>query len=284
MTPYDALNHGLTTIATGGFSTKNDSIAHFSSPLIQYTIIFFMFLAGINYSLIYAGVKGKFSKVWASEEFKAYVLFVSVTIFMITLSIFNTTDYNLETSFRAAAFQIISFVTTTGYVSADYTAWHPSTTMFFFFLLFAGGCAGSTAGGIKFIRHLVFAKNSFLEFKRLLHPNSLIRIRIDGNLVAPKILTHVLVFLLIYLLIFFFGTFLMSFILVDFEQPLLSAAGAVATSLGNVGPAIGQLGPVDNFTEVPAIGKCLLAFIMLLGRLELFSILILLTPFFWRIN
>jgi len=284
MTAYDALNHGLTTIATGGFSTKNASIAHFSSPLIQYTIIFFMFLAGTNYSLIYAGVTGKFSKVWASDEFKAYVFFVCITVFMITLSIYNTTDRGLESSFRAAAFQIISIITTTGFVSADYTSWHPSTTMFFFFLLFAGGCAGSTAGGIKFIRHLVFAKNSFLEFKRLLHPNSLIRIRIDGNLVAPKILTHVLVFLLIYLIIFFLGTFVMSFILVDFEQPLLSAAGSVATSLGNVGPAIGQLGPVDNFAQVPAAGKCVLAFIMLLGRLELFSILILFTPYFWRIN
>ncbi len=283
MTAFDAFNHGLTTIATGGFSTKNASIMNFS-PLIQYTLMLFMFIAGINYSLIYVGIKGKFGKIWSSDEFRAYVYFLSLSILFVTSAFYVLDQGNVEVCFRNAGFQIVSMVTTTGFVITDYTLIHPLITLFFFFLLFAGACAGSTAGGIKFIRHIVFFKNSTLEFKRLLHPNALIRIRIDNKIVAPRILTHVLVFLLIYLLIFLIGTFFMTFILADFQEPLLSAAGAVATTLGNVGPAISQLGPTDNFALIPPSGKMFLSLIMLLGRLELFSILILFTPYFWRIN
>ncbi|MBL7775138.1 MAG: TrkH family potassium uptake protein, partial [Saprospiraceae bacterium] len=145
-------------------------------------------------------------------------------------------------------------------------------------------CAGSTSGGIKIIRHLVFMKNSFLEFKRLLHPKALIRIKIDRQLVAPRILTHILVFLLIYIISFVAGSLAMTVLLADFEQPLLTAVGAVATSLGNVGPGIGQVGPMDNFAAIPAAGKWLLSLLMLLGRLELFTLLILFIPYFWRMR
>ncbi len=283
MTSFDAINHGLTTVATGGFSTKNSSIADFS-PLIQYTILLFMFIAGINYSLIYAGIQGKLNKVWRSDELRTYIFFTLASIVFVTTSILYHTDIQLEQAFRDAAFQIVSLITTTGYISADYTIWHPSLTMFFFMLLFAGACAGSTAGGIKIIRHMVFAKNSLLEFKRILHPNGLIRLRIDNGLVAPRILTHVLVFLLLYLGIFAIGTLMMSVMIAHFDQPLLTSAGAVATSLGNVGPAIAELSPVDNFSQLPSVAKLFLCFIMLLGRLELFSILILFSPYFWRSN
>lgn len=284
MTFFDAINHGLTTMATGGFSTKNASIAYYKSPIIQYTILFFMFTAGVNYTLIYAGYKRKFKKIWSSDEFKIYLFIIATLVIFATLVIHLYHDVSIEKAFRDSAFQIISVVTTTGFVSADYTLWHPVLTMLFFVLLFSGACAGSTAGGIKIIRHLVLAKNSILEFKRLLHPNALVRMRIDKQLVAPRIITHVLVFLLVYLLIFFLGALIMSFILADFESPLLSAAGAVATSLGNVGPAIGDLGPTDNFADVPPSGKLLLSFIMLLGRLELFSMLIIFTPYFYKSN
>jgi len=151
-------------------------------------------------------------------------------------------------------------------------------------LLFVGASAGSTSGGIKIIRHLVIFKNSFLEIKRLLHPKAIIRVKIDKKIVAPRVLTHILVFLLLYLIIFVVGALIMTVILSDFEQPLLTSIGAVATSLGNVGPAIGQLEPLDNFAAVPFVGKWLLIFLMLLGRLELFTILILFTPYFWRLN
>jgi trk system potassium uptake protein TrkH len=284
MSFYDAINHGLTTMATGGFSTKNTSIAYFDVPSIQYTLLFFMFLAGINYTVIYFGIKRRFKKIWSSDEFKTYLFLVLTLILIITFSIVCTHEIPLEKAFRDAAFQVISIITTTGFVSADYTAWAPGLTILFFILLFVGASAGSTSGGIKIIRHLVFFKNSFLEFKRLLHPKALIRIKIDKQIVAPRILTHILVFLMIYLIIFVVSSIFMTVILSDFEQPFLTAIGSVATSLGNVGPAIGEVGPMDNFVAIPSSGKWLLSFLMLLGRLELFTILILFMPYFWKVN
>lgn len=284
MTFYDALNHGLTTMATGGFSTKNASIAHYDIPAIQYPIILFMFLAGINYTIIYFSLKGSFKKVWKSDEFKTYLFLVVGLIFAVTLVVYNVTDNGFEKSFRDSAFQILSIITTTGFVSADYTAWTPALTLLFFILLFVGACAGSTSGGIKIIRHLVFFKNSFLELKRLLHPKAMIMVKIDKKNVSPRILTHILVFLLLYMMLFVTCSVIMTIILADFEQPLLTSIGAVATALGNVGPSIGQLGPVDNFAGVPMVGKWLLTFLMLLGRLELFTVLILFTPYFWKKN
>ena len=281
---YDAINHGLTTMATGGFSTKNASVAYFTSPFIQYVILIFMFMAGVNYTVIYYGLTRRFTKVWGSDEFKAYVVLVLLLIGLVTSTVYFVTELPLETAFRDAAFQVISIITTTGFVSADYTAWTPALTLLFFVLLFIGACAGSTSGGIKIIRHLVFFKNSFLEFKRLLHPKALIRIKIDKQLVAPRILTHILVFLLLYMIMFVAGSVVMAVILADFERPLLTAIGAVATSLGNVGPGIGQVGPMDNFANIPTSGKWVLSFLMLLGRLELFTLLILFLPYFWRMR
>ncbi len=281
---FDSINHGLTTMATGGFSTKNASIAHFDVPLIQYLLTFFMFLAGTNYTIIYFGLKGKLKKVWRSDEFKTYLLVILGLIAVITSLVYNFTDHPLEKSFRDSAFQIVSIITTTGFVSADYTSWSPGLTLVFFCLLFIGGCAGSTSGGIKIIRHLVLIKNTFLEFKRLLHPRALIRTKVDGHLVAPKVLTHILVFLLIYLGVFFMGSIIMAMILSSYEHPMMTAFGAVATAIGNVGPGIGAVGPVDNFAHIPDLGKWFLSFLMLLGRLELFTILILFTPYFWKTN
>ena len=284
MSFFDAINHGLTTMATGGFSTKNDSIIHFDSPLIQYTITFFMLIAGINYTIIYYGLKGNFKKVWKSDEFKTYLLIVFSLILFVTMIVTQVTDNGIEEAFRNSAFQIISIVTTTGFVSADYTDWTPMLSLLFFILLFVGACAGSTSGGIKIIRHLVLLKNSFIELKRLLHPKAIIRIKIDKKVVAPKILTHILVFLLLYMIIFVIGSLAMTYILADFENPLITSIGAVATSLGNVGPSIGELGPMDNFANVPFAGKWVLIFLMLLGRLELITVLILFTPYFWKKN
>ena len=278
MSFYDAINHALTTMATGGFSTKNASIAHFNSPLIEYEITAFMLIAGTNYTVIYWGLKRRFKRVFQSEEFRLYGTVVLGASFLIGASVFYLHEFGLEESFRVALFQVASIVTTTGYVTADYTSWSPGLTTIFFVLLFVGACAGSTSGGIKLIRHLVFLKNSYLEFNRILHPRGVIRIKIDKNIVAPRILTHILVFLLIYLGIFVIGTIVVTALGMDF----VSASGAVATSLGNVGPGIGDVGPVHNFAQVPSAAKIFLAFIMLLGRLELFTILVLFTPYFWK--
>ncbi len=279
MTLYDAVNHALTTMSTGGFSTKNDSIAAFDVPIIQYTIIFFMFLAGTNYTVIYFGLRGRFKDVWKSDEFKFYVLVILTLLVILLPIIFQSNGYS-ESSFRDGLFQIIAIVTTTGYVTADYTSWSLGATFIFFLLIFSGACAGSTSGGIKLVRTMTFLKNSFLEFKRLLHPRAVIRMRLNGNIVSGRILTQITIFLLVYITLFLFGTIVLSFMGIEFK----TALGASATSLSNVGPAIGDVGPMDNFAWLPDGAKIFLLILMIIGRLELFTILILFTPYFWRVN
>jgi trk system potassium uptake protein TrkH len=280
MTTFDAINHALTTMATGGFSTKNASIAHFPSPYIQYPIILFMFLAGTNYTVLYWSLKFKWKKVWKIDEFKVYLGLVLVLMILISLSVHSVSDTTWEQSFRDSLFQIVSLITTTGFVSADYTQWSEGLTFVFFLIIFLGACAGSTAGGIKIIRHLVFFKNTYLEFKRILHPRAIVPLKLNGQVVAPRILTHVIIFLLLYLMTFLVGSVFVILTGMDF----LSAIGATATAISNVGPGIGSVGPVDNFAAVPATAKWILSFLMLLGRLELFTVLLLFTPFFWRSN
>lgn len=269
---YDAINHGLTTMATGGFSTKNASMAAYNAPAIQYTIILFMFLAGTNYSVTYLALKGKWGKVWKNDEFKFYILLVTTLAVAVSLSVFwiengDNSAMPFEKSFRDSLFQIVSVITTTGFVSADYTAWAPWLTMLFFILLFVGASAGSTSGGIKLVRHLVFLKNSTLEFKRLIHPRAILPLKLNGRVVAPRIMTHIIIFLLLYMFLFVAGSVVMSLMGYDF----LTSIGAVATSLGNVGPAIGKVGPVDNFAWLSDEAKWFLSFLMLLGRLGLFN-------------
>ncbi len=285
MSYFDSVNHALTAMATGGFSTKNASIAAFPSPFIQYTLVVFMLLAGTNYSVTYLALKGRWSRVKGNDEFKSYFAFTALVVLIVAFSLTHIRSEagkiaDFETAFRDSAFQVVSVLTTTGFVSADYTSWSPGLTMLFFILLFFGGSAGSTSGGIKFIRHLVFFKNSYLEFKRLLHPKAVLHLKLNGQVVAPRIMTHVIIFLLLYMMIFILGSVVMSILGYDF----MTSVGAVATSLGNVGPAIGKVGPTDNFAHLSDAAKWLLSFLMLLGRLELFTILVLMSPYFWKSN
>lgn len=279
MTPYDAINHALTTMATGGFSTRNASAAAFS-PTIQYIMVLFMFLAGVNYTVLYLSLKRRWSEVWQSSELKAYIGLVAVLTLVFTLRIWYLNAYTLEQSFRDSVFQIVSLITTTGYVSADYTRWTPSLTMICFVLLFVGACAGSTAGGIKIIRNLVFFKNSYLEFKRIVHPQAIIPLRLNRQIVPGRTITHIFNFLLLYLMLFIVGSVVLSVLGLDFD----TAVGAMATSLGNVGPGIGKVGPVDNFAWLSPGIKVFLSFVMVVGRLEIFTVLVLFTPYFWRLN
>lgn len=280
MSFYDAINHGLTTLATGGFSTKNASMAYYDSAFIQYTAIIFMFFAGTNFTLIYFGLHGRFRKVFRSDEFKAYTGALIGLSLVLFLGIYIQSDISAEFAFRKAAFQVVSLVTTTGYVSDDYTQYGEGIVFICFMLLFLGGSAGSTAGGIKFVRHVTFLKNSWLEFKRIVHPRAIVPLIINGERVTGRIINNIMNFLLIYLSTFVIGSLLISLLGYD----LATSLGAVATCLGNVGPAIGHVGPVDNFAFFSPLAKIILSFMMLLGRLELFTILILFTPFFWRAN
>lgn len=278
MTFYDALNHSLTTMSSGGFSTKNASVAHFSSPFIQYVIIIFMFMAGTNFTITYFALKGKFQKIWENDEFKYYFMSVFVFGIAITITILTATNLGVERSFRDALFQVVSIITTTGYVTADYTNWSSFATVCFFILMFFGASAGSTAGGVKIVRHIILLKNSFLELKRQLHPSAVIPVRLNKRAVTKDVTFNILAFIMIYIMIFAVFSILMALIGVDFD----TAIGSVATCLGNIGPGIGKVGPVDNFHGIPALGKWLLSFLMLVGRLELFTVLILFSPYYWK--
>lgn len=291
MSFFDAINHAMATLSTGGFSTKNASLAHWNDqPLIQYIVIFFMFLAGSNFVLSYFAFKGRFQKVFKDEEFRYYAGFVLVFTLIVAVVIYykaNITDMtpgypmvlgNAESAFRHALFQIVSVITTTGFVSADFTQWTPFLTVFFFGLFFLGGSAGSTAGGIKVMRHLLIIKNGVLEFKRTLHTNAIIPVRYNNKTVKEKIVYNIIGFFVLYMLLFIIGALVLGFIGLDFE----SAIGGSASSLGNVGPALGSLNPVSNFNGLPVLAKWWCGFLMLAGRLELFTVLILLTPYFWK--
>jgi len=278
MSFYDAINHAFTTMATAGFSTKNDSIAHFNSPFIQYVILVFMFLGGTSFTMIYFGLHGKFQAIYKNEEFRYYLGVAVLLTIACALSIMFVSNQGAEISFRQAAFQVVSILTTTGYVTADYTGWTSALTVMFFVLMFVGASSGSTAGGVKIVRHVVLIKNSILEFKRQLHPSAIIPVRLNKRAVHRDITFNILAFIMIYISIFAVGSIILASMGVDF----VTAVGAVAASLGNVGPALGEVGPMSNFNGIPDAGKWLLSSLMLIGRLELFTVLILFTPYFWR--
>ena len=278
MNLFDAINHSFTTMATGGFSTKNASTAYFQSPYIQYIFIIFMFFAGTNFSVHYLLFHGKFTSIKNNEEFKYYAGFIVLVAIVISLIHQPHITYNIEESIRHSLFHVVSLVTTTGYVSSDYESWAPFSRMIFFALLFMGGCAGSTGGGIKFVRHMLLFKNSSLELKRLIHPRAIIPVRFNKRAVSYEIISNVQAFFIFYILIFVLGSILLSIFGLDF----VSSVGAVATCLGNVGPGIGTVGPVANFAHLPDLAKILLSFLMLIGRLELFTVLIIFTPYFWK--
>ena len=289
MSYFDAINHAMSTVSTGGFSTKNSSIAFWNDqPLIQYIISFFMLLAGTNFVLSYFIFTRKFQKIIADEEFKVYLSFIFVFTLLATVVILNQESIavlgnsfswtQIETSFRAALFQVIAVITTTGFVSADFTQWTPFLTVVFFGLMFLGGSSGSTSGGVKVVRHMLMIKSGFLEFKRALHPNAIIQARYNNKTVSDSIAYNILGFFILYMLSFIIGAVGFGSLGINFE----SAVGLSASTLGNVGPALGDFGPSSTYAALPQSGKLWATFLMLLGRLELFTVLIILTPFFWR--
>jgi trk system potassium uptake protein TrkH len=294
MTWFDAINHAMATVSTGGFSTKNNSVAFYNNlPFVQYIIIFFMLIAGTNFVLTYFALKGKIQKAFQSEEFKYYLFGIIGVSAIITILIYFYQDPNLhttiahpkvfgeaESAIRHGLFMVTSVITTTGFVTADFTMWSFLATGIFFALFFTGGSAGSTSGGVKVVRHIVMLKNSFLEFKKALHPNAIIPVRYDGKSISPTIVSNILSFFIIYMLIFMISSVILTFLGLDF----MSALGAAASSLGNIGPALGSVSPVNNFSHLSATAKWFCSFLMLIGRLELFTVLILFTPFFWRKN
>ena len=278
MSLFDAVCHSFATMATGGFSTKQASIAFWPSPYIQYVIIVFMFLAGTNFTLTYFTMRGKFKPVLKDEEFKYYALIILGFTLLIFSGLLVSNQYGIEETFRNSLFWVVSIITTTGFGTVNYLLWKPVLIALLFSLFFFGGSAGSTGGGIKIMRIVLLFKNGYYELKRMVHPHAIIPLKFNNHSVDSKIVTNVLAFFVLYFMIF--GVSIIIFML--FEPNLESAMGAVASSLGNIGPGLGSVGPAETYAHIHPVGKWFLSFLMLLGRLELFTILVLFSPSFWK--
>ena len=284
MSLFDALCHTFGTMATGGFSTKNSSIAHYDSVYIDMVICFFMFLAGTNFALHYRALRGDLKSYFQDTEFKFYCTVIAVSI---TLISWNTIRFQVDgqvpydsmwTSLRYAAFQVMSIITTTGYGTADFEQWPALSQFILVTLMFYGGCAGSTGGGMKQVRFLLLIRQSGAEIKRLIFPHAVLPIRVNDRVVPPEVMTNVLGFFFFFIGIFAVVTCIMTTLGLD----LVSAAGATIATMGNIGPGLGSVGPTDNYAHIHTVGKYVLSFCMLLGRLELYTVLILFSPNFWK--
>lgn len=277
MSLYDSLCHAFAALATGGFGTKNDSVASFS-PYLQYVLIVFMFLAGINFSLHYFAFKRRFKLVFSNEELKNYTYIILTAAIIIAIAIFLMQNISAEQAFRDSLFTVVSIITTTGFVSADYLLWPNHTWIIILLLMFIGGCAGSTGGGIKVVRIVLLFRNGKVELKRLIHPQAIIPVRLNGKSIPQNIIYNVLAFFLLYIVIFALGSLSVSLLGMDFN----SSVGGAASCLGNIGPGLGTVGPVLNYGGTPQGAKWIFSLLMLLGRLELFTVLILFTRAFWN--
>jgi len=276
MTFFDALNHTFCTVSTGGFSPYNASIAAFDSSWIHGIIIVFMLLAGINFSLHFRFLRGEVTTYIRSAETKFYLGLVAVA--SLGIMIFLSSDLSPGLRLRDSLFQVVSIITTTGFATADFDLWPLFPKAVIFALLFSGGCAGSTAGGLKIVRSLVLLKEVSRQIRLFMQPQAVLKVRMDRFSVPAPVVSGITGFAFCYLLLITVFTLIMTFYLPDFA----SASSAAISCLGNVGPGFSSIGPTQNYAAIAASGKLLLAFCMLLGRLELFTILVLFTPGFWK--
>lgn len=273
---FDAVNHALTTMPTGGFSTRNASMAAFPGH-IQWITILFMYLAGISFTLHYRTLGRGPRAYWRDTEWRLYTGIVLVATAVVALLI-DERGVPLERVLRDAMFQVVSIVTTTGYATADFAVWAPAAQVTLFLLFFLGGMAGSTAGGMKMIRVLLVLKHAWLEIRKQLHPRAVFVPKVAGRAVHEHVVLNVLGFVLLYMLLFGLGTFAMSL----FDLSLPAAAGAAATAVSNVGPGLAELGPTTHFAALPWQGHLILTFLMIVGRLEIYTVLLLFHPGLWR--
>ncbi|MFH1215381.1 MAG: TrkH family potassium uptake protein [Pseudomonadota bacterium] len=280
MTFFDAVCHAFASLATGGFSTHTASVAFFTSSYIHYVIIVFMLLAGVNFSLHHRVlVSGKLSDYWDNEEFRLYLLLIGVTTLIILAANFAANVYSDFTlGFRDTLFQVVSIVTTTGFGTADFEQWPPVCKVLLISLMFVGGCAGSTGGGIKVVRILLFFKYARLQLHSLVHPRAVGAIKLGNQKVPKEIMIAILGFFALYVSFFLLASLVVTALGVD----LVTGMTAVVATLNNIGPGLNKVGPACNFGGLPDLAKWVLSFCMLAGRLELYTVAVLLTPDFWK--
>ncbi|MCD6526323.1 MAG: TrkH family potassium uptake protein [Desulfuromonas sp.] len=278
MSFYDAICHAFATLATGGFSTRNASVAAYNSAYIDWVITLFMFLAGVNFSLHYYALKGRVGEYFRNEEFRFYLLITLMATAVLMLMNQGTVYDSLLDNLRYSAFQTTSILTTTGFGTADFELWPVLTQYLLVFMMFVGGCAGSTGGGMKVARLLLLFKHGTVQLYRLIHPRAIRLVKLGDKAVDPEVMQAILGFFALFMAVFVVASFLMAASGMD----LVSGATAVIATLSNIGPGLGSVGPADNFAQVSEFGKCVLILCMLLGRLELFTVLVLFLPSFWR--
>lgn len=279
MSLYDAVTHAFATMPTGGFSPRTASVGAYASPYLQYVTIVFMYLAGVNFSLHYRALRGNLRSLMSDEEWKFYAFLLVVATLIVLAANFEAGTYDsLEEAFRASAFQVVSIGTTTGFATADYVTWPAVTQVVLLFLMFVGGMAGSTGGGMKTMRLWAALKQGVVEMRKHLHPRAVMVTRVGGKVVADHVMLNILSFMLLFVASFIVGALLLTLMGVE----LVTAAGASAAAIGNIGPGLGAVGPAGNYAAFPGLGKVILSLLMLLGRLEIYTVLVLFHPEFWR--
>ncbi|MBN2423688.1 MAG: TrkH family potassium uptake protein [Calditrichaceae bacterium] len=278
MSPFDAVTHSFATIATGGFSPKNASIAFYNSPVIETIIILFMILSGIHFALIFSVFKGEVSLLWKSTVLRFYFAFICAGVLFGALDLYLLEDLQFMTALRHAAFNIISVGTSTGFATTDTSIWPPFSQLILIFFTLQCACSGSTSGGIKVDRIAILLKSFIRQIKLVMHPKAIIPIRIDNKAINNDVASKSITFIMVYLIIVFISTLLLSVLDID----ILAAFSGTIAAMGNVGPGLGSVGSVGNFAHIPIIGKWVLTVVMLLGRLEIYALFIFITPAQWK--
>lgn len=291
MPMFDSVCHSFCTVATGGFSTKNLSLAYYANPAIHYTVGIFMLLSGINFGLTILLFRGKPKRLWHDEETHWYLGAIAAVTLILTIgltlqwiladnAILTTREFfsHLETAFRESFFTTVATMTSSGFAIADYMNWAPFLWVVVFFLMFTGASSGSTSGGIKWIRIAIFAKSGFAEFKRRIHPNAVVPVKMNGKPVNQQTTNNVMAFMVFYILILAATTLTFCATGVDFDESI----GAAVSAIGNIGPSIGQYGPAGTYAQFPEVAKWVMTLVMLIGRLEIFTVLLLFTRALWK--
>ena len=282
MNMFDAICHSFSTIATGGFSTHNNSLEYYDSAAIHYTVTLFMFISGINFVLLIYLLRGKARNLLQDEEVRWYSVAVALFAVALTVGLYiarpGWSGVEMERAFRDSLFTVISSMTSTGYTISDYMYWPVVAWVVIFFLMLTGACAGSTAGGIKWVRLAIIMKNGVAEFQRRIHPNAIIPVKLNEKSVPQQTINNIMAFLIFYVFIIVITVVIFCASGVNFDESI----GAAVSAIGNVGISIGQFGPAGTYAEFPMVAKWVMSFVMLIGRLEIFTVLLLFTRALWR--
>ena len=279
---FDAVCHSFSTIATGGFSTHNNSLEFYDSAAIHYTVAFYMFISGINFVMLIYLLRGKARTFFQDEEVRWYSVAVVLFAVALTVGLYiarpGWSGLHMERAFRDSLFTVVSSITSTGYTISDYMYWPVVAWVMIFFLMLTGACAGSTAGGIKWVRLAIIMKNGVAEFQRRIHPNAIIPVKLNEKAVPQQTINNIMAFLIFYVFIIVITVVIFCASGVNFDESI----GAAVSAIGNVGISIGQFGPAGTYAEFPMVAKWVMSFVMLIGRLEIFTVLLLFTRALWR--